>query len=362
MLNATLTHLLHLLPSETAHRLALSLLPLGTNMISAKTGDPILATELCGIKIPSAIGLAAGFDKDGIAIDALLKMGFGFVEAGTVTPLPQIGNPKPRLFRLAQDKAIINRMGFNNAGASAMAARLSARQNAKNAVPGIVGVNLGKNKDSDSAVSDYERGAARFARLADYIVLNVSSPNTPGLRALQSKKDLGEITKAVKLALQNAIEIDERIDQPIPPLFVKIAPDITEEDALAIAELAAGDNLIDGLIITNTTIERPDSLKSKAKTETGGLSGAPVFEKSTQWLRHFYTLTHGQVPLIGVGGIMSAKDAYAKIRSGASAIQIYTGFVYGGPDFLYQVQEDLASLIKADGFHHISEAVGVDVA
>ena len=307
MLNATLTTLLHMLPSETAHWLALSLLSLGKNMISSRSADPILATDICGLKLPSAVGLAAGFDKDGLVIDSLLKMGFGFIEVGTVTPLAQPGNQIPRLFRLPQDSALINRMGCHNQGASAMGARLLSRQNAKNAIPGIVGVNIGKNKASESGVRDYERGAARFARLADYIVLNMSSPNTPGLQALDSQKELSNITRAVKIALQNTIANNNQISQTVPPLFIKIDPDITEAYALALAKLAVGDKLIDGLIITNTMIDRPQTLQSAAKKEKGGLSGAPLFERSTQWLRHIYMLTHGQIPLIGVGGIIECQ-------------------------------------------------------
>ena len=220
MLNATLTALLHILPSESAHKMALKLLPFAADFTTPRPIDPILQTSLFGKNLPSAVGLAAGFDKDGQIVDALLKLGFGFVEVGTVTPVAQSGNTKPRLFRLSEDKAIINRMGFNNQGASAMAAKLLSRLNAKNATPGIVGVNIGKNKDSDSAKSDYERCAARFARLADYIVLNVSSPNTPGLRALQSKKDLSELTQHVRQVLHKACHIDDRVTQTPPPLFI----------------------------------------------------------------------------------------------------------------------------------------------
>jgi len=338
--------LFRLLPPEAAHRLtlrALRLLPGGRPAAE----DPRLAVDLWGLRFPNPIGLAAGFDKDAEAPGALLGLGFGFVEAGTVTPLAQRGNPRPRLFRLAADRAVINRMGFNNRGLDAFEARLSAFR--ARGGTGIVGANVGRNRDSASAEADYAAGAARLAPLADYLVANVSSPNTPGLRALQGKTELTGLVDAIRAALPAGA----------PPLLLKIAPDLGDADLADIAAVAL-DRAVDGLILTNTTIARPEGLRGAAKGEAGGLSGRPLFAPSTAVLRRLFRATEGRVPLIGVGGIGSAADAYAKIRAGASLVQLYTALVYEGPGLVGRIRRELPVLLERDGFASIGDAVGAD--
>jgi len=340
--------LLRHIDPETAHRMALRAVRSGLAGGRAGPDDPRLAVELWGRRFPNPVGLAAGFDKNAEAPDALLRLGFGFVEVGGVTPRPQPGNPRPRVFRLPEDGAVINRMGFNNDGLEAVAARLRRRDRSG---PGLLGVNLGKNKDTEDAASDYETGAAAFAPLADFLVINVSSPNTPGLRALQGKGPLVEIVRRVRAVL-NA--------QPsAPPLLLKIAPDITAEDEADIAAVVLDEGL-DGLVVSNTTITRPDTLRGARRTETGGLSGAPLFAPSTDLLRRMYRLTGGTVPLIGVGGVGSGVQAYAKIRAGASLVQLYTALVYQGPGLVRRIKAELLDLIAADGFASVTEAVGAD--
>jgi dihydroorotate dehydrogenase len=340
------SRLLRLLPAERAHRLSLRLLTsmprawLGTN----GADDPILASHLFGLDFPNPVGLAAGYDKNAEAFIAALALGFGFVEIGSVTPRPQPGNPRPRLFRLGEDRAVINRMGFNNDGLDAVAARLARRQG-----HGIIGANLGKNKDSADAAADYVAGVRVLGPHADYLVINVSSPNTPGLRALQGREPLAALIAAVRGARKA-----ER-----PPLLLKIAPDLTESDKQDIAEVALSSGL-DGLIVSNTTIARPDSLRSAAKAETGGLSGRPLFAPSTALLADMYRLTRGSLPLIGVGGISSVEDAYAKIRAGASLLQIYTALVYEGVGLIGRIKSGLVVKLRADGFTSLAEAVGAD--
>ena len=349
-----LTPLARLLPAETAHRWTVEALKAGygPHQIDGDSKDQaLLATTVWGRTFPNPIGLAAGFDKDAEVIDPMLSMGFGFVEAGTITPLPQPGNPKPRAFRLSADQAIINRYGFNSQGAADVGARMQARaeakRNASTAIrPGIVGINIGKNKDSEKALEDYARGAARFARLCDYLVINVSSPNTPGLRALQSRDELAAIVRTVRAAMDGAITVDARVEASIPALLVKISPDLGEADLVDIADLAMNSGLIDGLIVSNTTVSRPETLKSGSKRETGGLSGRPVFRLSTDMLKAVRTLTHGQVPLVGVGGVSSGRDAYEKIRCGASLVQLYTGLTYGGPSLIPRIKADIS---RVDG-------------
>ena len=278
--------------------------------------------------------------------DAILSLGFGFTEIGSVTPRPQPGNPQPRLFRLSEDRAVINRMGFNNHGLEAAAARLAARPR-----KGIVGANLGKNKDTEDAASDYVKGVAALGPLADYLVINVSSPNTPGLRALQSRAPLEALIGKTREAVAKL---------PAPkPLLLKIAPDLTTEDRADIAEVALASGL-DGLIVSNTTIDRPASLRSAEAAQTGGLSGAPLFEPSTRLLGEIYRLTGGKILLVGVGGIGSAEQAYAKIRAGASLLQLYSALVYGGPPLIASINRGLAALLKRDGFSTLAEAVGAD--
>jgi dihydroorotate dehydrogenase len=339
--------LLFRLDPETAHRAAILMLRHGLVPPPASFDHPALETVVWGKAFSNPIGLAAGFDKSAEAVDALLGQGFGFVEVGSVTPKPQAGNPRPRLFRLTADRAAINRMGFNNDGVEAVAARLRGRRT------GIVGVNLGKNKDTVDAAADYAAGVRALAPLADYVVVNVSSPNTPGLRALQGREPLAELLTAVRVALR------EVVPRGTPPLLVKIAPDLTSEDLADVAEVALS-LPIDGLIATNTTIARPPELTDPGKNEAGGLSGRPLFKPSTRVLAEMYRLTGGRLPLIGVGGVTSGADAYAKIRAGASLVQLYTALVFHGPGLVNRVKRELVALLRRDGFKHVRDAVGAD--
>lgn len=307
--------------------------------------DPILAIRRFGLDFPNPVGLAAGFDKNAEVPSATLNLGFGFVEFGTVTPRPQLGNPKPRIFRLTDQQAIINRLGFNNAGLEVAAVRAAALVRRKR---GIVGGNIGKNKDSADAVADYVTGARRLSPLVDYLAVNVSSPNTPGLRALQGRAMLTELLSAVQEARQVPV-----------PVLVKIAPDLTETDLEDIV-LAATDTKIAGIIVSNTTIDRPAGLPPALATETGGLSGAPLFAPSTEMLRRAYRLIGNAMPLVGVGGISSADDAYAKIRAGASLIQLYTALVYQGPGLIGRIKSGLAARLRADGFATLEDAIGTE--
>jgi dihydroorotate dehydrogenase len=336
--------------SERAHRLTLDLLKTGLVlpphiMFWQQVDDPVLATTLFGQRIPNPVGLAAGFDKNAEVPDAMLRLGFGFVEVGGVTPRPQPGNPQPRLFRLEEDRAVINRMGFNNEGLDAVAARLEARRGRL----GLVGVNLGANKDSDDRPGDYAISYARLAALCGFAVVNVSSPNTPGLRNLQGREEL-----AALLARLQPLHAQYKT-----PLLVKIAPDLAEEDIDAVAELALQYEL-DGIVATNTTIARPDSLRSHHKAETGGLSGAPLRARAQAVLKQLYGKIGTRMPLIGVGGIASGEDAYARIRAGASAVQLYSAMVFEGPGLVSRIKSELAALLKRDGFKSVAEAVGKD--
>ena len=330
---------------ETAHTMALKALSSGLLPRPCGVNDPVLQTTVLGLDFPNPIGLAAGFDKNAEVFGPMLDQGFGFVEVGSVTPKPQPGNDKPRLFRLEEDLAVINRMGFNNEGHAAMVGRLQGRDRAR----GIVGVNLGKNKTSEDAVADYVAGIEVFADLADYLVVNVSSPNTPGLRALQGRGELEGLLKGV-LDARNA-------QKSQPPVLLKIAPDLTDEDKADIAAVALNSG-VDGLIVTNTTIERADSLQSPHRGEGGGLSGQPLFEAATRVLKEMYELTEGKVVLVGAGGVSNAEQAYAKIRAGASLVQVYSALVYKGPHLAAAINSDLVGLLKRDGFKSVSEAVG----
>jgi dihydroorotate dehydrogenase len=341
---ALVQKLLFRLEPERAHALTLTLLPW---LVAFSTPKPPrrLAIDVFGLRFPSPIGIAAGFDKNAEVPDALLKLGFGFAEVGTITPKPQSGNPQPRIFRLVEDAAVINRLGFNNQGLDHARLRMAARQK----LPGIVGANVGANKDSIDRIADYETGIRSMLGLASYVTINISSPNTPGLRALQSRDHLDELVQRCQAA---------RGDDPTP-LIVKLAPDLTDEDANDIAEIATMRH-IDGLIVSNTTISRPSGLRSAAATETGGLSGAPLFRLSTEKLRQMRRLTRGQIPLIGVGGVSTGAQAYAKIKAGASLIQLYTGLIYQGPGLIKALHSELEALLVQDGFNSLSEAVGVD--
>ena len=342
---ALLRPLLFRLDAERAHGLAIAALKL--NLAPRDGADaPSLRTRLWGLDFRNPIGLAAGFDKNADIADALLALGFGFVEIGTVTPRPQSGNPKPRMFRLIEDEGVINRLGFNGAGLDVVRSRLAARFGRE----GIIGANVGKNRDSADEVADYVQGIETLAPLASYCTINVSSPNTPGLRDLQQKDRLTELLRAVVTA-RDAIK-SRRV-----PLLVKVAPDLDETQIRDIAE-AALDSGIDGIIATNTTIARPAYLRSAAKGEIGGLSGRPLFAPSTRILGELYKATQGKLPLIGVGGIASGADAYEKIKAGASLVQLYSMMVYRGPGLVAEIKRDLVARLKADGFGNVVEAVG----
>ncbi len=328
------------LDAERAHGIAIAALRLFPGRPAPSY--PTLASRVAGIEFPSPLGLAAGFDKNAEVPDAILGLGFGFAEVGSITPLPQAGNPKPRLFRLAEDAAVINRMGFNNAGAGAAVLRLKARAGK----PGVVGINVGANKDAADRIADYAAMARIMAPYATYLAVNVSSPNTPGLRALQ---DEGALT-----ALLDAV-IAARGPQG-PPIFLKVAPDLERADIDAIARIAI-DKALGALIVANTTISRP-ALRSAHAGESGGLSGAPLKGLALQRLRDFRQATGGAVPLIGVGGIASAEDAWARIRAGASLVQLYSAMVYEGPGIARRLLAGLAELMRRDGFSAIAEAVG----
>ena len=325
---------------ERAHKLTIAGLKAAPIRKARHSGK--LAVDVAGIRFPSPVGMAAGFDKDGEVPDAVLGLGFGFAEVGSITPRPQEGNPKPRLFRLVEDKAVINRMGFNNGGAGAAARRLKARQEKS----GIVGINVGANKDSADRIADYAEMTRIMAPLATYLAVNISSPNTPGLRALQDEAALVDLLDGV---------IEAR-GADGPPIFLKVAPDLMPKDIESIARIAA-DKKLGALIVSNTTISRP-SLQSRHIAEAGGLSGAPLKPLALQRIRDFRKATGGAVPLIGVGGISSADDAWERIRAGASLVQLYSALVYEGPGLAGRINRGLEKLMKRDGFSAIAEAVG----
>jgi dihydroorotate dehydrogenase len=340
MLYGLLRPLLFAFDAERAHRLSIEGLKWSPSGHPAAPGA--LAIEIAGLIFPNPIGLAAGYDKDAEVPDALLGLGLGSVEVGSITPLAQSGNPRPRLFRLVEDRAVINRMGFNNAGAAAAVARLAARRDK----PGIVGVNLGANKDSPDRVADYAAMARLMASLASYLAVNVSSPNTPGLRALQDGAALAELLDAV-LAARGACAV---------PVFLKVAPDLSPAEIDAIARIAI-DKGLGALIVANTTVSRP-ALRSAQAGEAGGLSGAPLRDLALTRLRDFRQATGGAIPLIGVGGIASTEDAWARIRAGASLIQLYSALVYEGPGLPRRMVRSLEALMRRDGFASVAEAVG----
>jgi dihydroorotate dehydrogenase len=338
---------LRLLPPETAHRTTLRLLRVAETFTPAASADePSLKISVLGLDFPNPVGLAAGFDKDGLVPGALRKFGMGFVECGSVTPRPQAGNPSPRLFRLAEDRAVINRMGFNNAGMHAMAARFAGRK-----CSGIVGINIGANKDSPDRTADYRAAFETLAPYACYIAVNVSSPNTPGLRGLQNRDELERL-----LALLTETRMRAGTQTP---LLLKIAPDVAASavDDIAQVSLASG---IEGLIVSNTTIARPPTLKGRHAGQSGGLSGAPLFAPSTSLLRAVRQRVGAKLVLAGVGGIGSGEDAYAKIRAGASLVQLYTALAFRGPSLIGTIKRELAACLERDGFASVSDAVGVD--
>jgi dihydroorotate dehydrogenase len=335
--------LLRCLAPETAHRATLALAgALGPLLPTPAPDDPRLRVRAFGLDFPNPVGLAAGFDKDAEVPDAMAKFGFGFVECGTVTPRPQSGNPRPRLFRLAGDRAVINRMGFNNGGMARAAARLQARKGR-----GIVGINIGANKDSADRIADYVTGFERLGPLADYVTVNVSSPNTPGLRGLQNREELTRLLDRLGTARARG--------RPVP-LLLKIAPDLDEHAMDEIADVVRA-SAIEGLIVSNTTLARPP-LASRHAGEAGGLSGVPLFEPSTEVLRRMHARLGTGVTLVGAGGVASGADAYAKIRAGATLVQLYTALVYEGPGLVARIKRELCDLLARDGFADISSAVG----
>jgi dihydroorotate dehydrogenase len=338
--------ILQLLPPETAHRLAVHGLKLAPPR-PAKSLDPRLVLETLGLKFPNPLGLAAGFDKNAEVPGAALALGFGFVEVGTLTPLPQSGNPRPRLFRLGEDHAVINRYGFNNQGYQRAEARLARRP------PGIIGVNVGANKNSRDRIADYALGIRTFASLADYFTINISSPNTPGLRDLQRREALDELVSRVVAARDET--------RPRPPLLLKIAPDLDErglDDIVAVARARR----IDGLIVANTTLARPPSLRSKRRAEAGGLSGRPLFEPSTRLLAQAYLALEGAMPLIGCGGVEDASTALAKIEAGASLVQLYTSLALKGVGVVDAILTGLARAIEERGLPNVAALIGARAA
>jgi dihydroorotate dehydrogenase len=340
---------IRLLPAEPAHHLTVELTARFAFLIPGPAeDDPRLAVNVLGLAFSNPFGMAAGFDKDARAYKGMLKMGLGHVECGTVTPRPQSGNPKPRMYRLPEDGAVINRMGFNNEGMAVSAERLARRKPGK--PRGIVGINIGANKDSADRIADYRLGYQKLAALADYVAVNVSSPNTPGLRGLQEKGELETL-----LAMLVATRGDAK-----KPILLKIAPDLDAAalDDIAAVVLASG---IDGLIVTNTTIDRPPSLKSRHASEAGGLSGKPLMAPSTRVLAEMRQRVGSRIVLVGVGGVSSGEDAYAKIRAGASLVQLYTALVYNGGGLVPKLKRDLIACLDRDGFKTVAEAVGTGV-
>ena len=346
---------LHVLDPEDAHHWAIKSLKAGLGPRQSDVDDPILAITLAGLPLSNCVGLAAGFDKNAEVPAAMSRAGFGFVECGTVTPLAQAGNPRPRLFRLTQDQAVINRMGFNNEGLEPFAERLSRlkAQRAPRNRDAIVGANIGANKDATDRVADYVAGLTRLWGLSDYFTVNISSPNTPGLRALQTKAALEELLGRIAQA-RAGLKAAHKDDYPI---FLKVAPDLEDGEVEAIVETvkAAG---LDGIIVSNTTVARPDSLVSRQAGEGGGLSGKPLLAASTAMLARFHAANNGRLALIGAGGIASGADALVKIKAGASAVQLYSALVYGGPGLVGRIKRDLAARLRAEGFASVTDAVG----
>ena len=349
---ALLRPFLHRLPPETAHNLGLCALVHGVWPSAPAEYFPALEVKAFGLTFANPIGLAAGFDKNAVAINALLRQGFGFVEAGTVTPQPQPGNPKPRVFRLSEECAIINRLGFNNNGLASFIEHFQRHDKTL----GIAGANIGRNKNATDAVADYMTGLTVVYPYADYITVNISSPNTQGLRAMQSREALTELLAALQ---QTRAQCKKKQGKNVP-LLLKIAPDLENADLEDVAEIVLA-HAMDGVIISNTTITRSAALHSASANETGGLSGKPLFALSTDRLKQFYRITGGKIPLVGVGGVSSAQDAYLKIRAGATLVQLYTALAYQGFSAVHEIQRGLAALLARDGFSHVQQAVGADV-
>ena len=351
-MNNLLLKFMRFFPPEISHSLTIKILKLKYSS-QIYDDDPSLHQHLFGLDFRNPIGLAAGFDKNVEVVQSLLNLGFGFVEAGTVTPKPQFGNKKPRVFRLLEDQAIINHLGFNNYG-SKYAENKLIKLNLNNLSKGIVGINIGKNNDTNYAVDDYCLGLEKLGPLAHYTTINISSPNTPGLRDLQNRGQIEVLVKALRQRKKEQPNLENK------PILFKIAPDLEEEQLRDIALMSLA-NEIDGLVISNSSIDRPSSLISRNKNEIGGLSGKPLFIKSTLVLKKMYTLTNGQIPLIGVGGISNGIEFYEKIKAGASLAQIYTALVFQGPKIINKIKQEILSCLKTDGFNNIKEAIGKDV-
>lgn len=338
------------LPPEKAHGLAFPACRLAGALARKAPAEPLLVTSFGGLAFPNPIGLAAGFDKNAEIPGSLLKLGFGFVEVGTLTPLPQVGNPPPRLFRLRADRALINRLGFPNCGYDAARVRLNNQTVRK--LIGPVGINIGPNRDSKNPVEDYLKGLTTFAKIASYFTLNVSSPNTPGLRDLQLKKKLDELLQAV-----NKTRRQHNVHSPV---FLKISPDVSRKELRDIVDTACANNLT-GLIIANTTLSRPSNLQSPHKNQLGGLSGKPLLSLSTDILKEAYRCAGQKLILIGTGGVASGQDAFQKIVSGATLVQFYTALVYEGPGHVRRILSELRLILKKENFSNVSEAIGKGV-
>lgn len=346
--------LLFKLDGESAHKLSLT----GLKALSAlspvsASHNLILSSEFAGLRFESPVGLAPGYDKDAEVFREVLNLGFGFAEVGTLTPLAQDGNPKPRLFRLPEDAAVINRMGFNNAGQRSAIGRLE--KGLKRPLNGVLGINIGANKDSDDRINDYRLGIRNMAAYADYLTVNISSPNTPGLRDLQGKAALNDLLSAVTKERSDFLAKSKKQSLPI---FLKVAPDLHADDIDDICTVVL-EQKIDAIIVSNTTISRP-SLHSKYKLEAGGLSGAPLKDLALQRLKDFRSASGGKIALIGVGGIATAEDAYTRIKAGASLVQLYSSIVYEGPFVGRNIADGLVKLLERDGLKSISEAIGID--
>ncbi len=345
--------LLFKVPPEDAHKLTIKAMKMGIFPKVKPVIDPALESTLWGLKFPNPVGMAAGFDKNAEAIGPLFNLGFGFVEVGTVTPKPQRGNPSPRIFRCPEHEAVINRMGFPNGGMSAFKDNLTKFLGRKEHPAGVLGINIGLNKSQIYPAKDYQILIKMLAPMADYLTINVSCPNQKGVTDLQKRGPLLELLSVVKEERKKSCG-----DHP-PPLLLKLSPDLDDAQIEELAQTAL-DAKIDGLILTNTTLDRPNYLPKSFANEKGGLSGKPVAEKSTETIRKFYTQTKGQIPIIGTGGISSGAQAYAKIRAGASLVQLYTGLVYKGPNVAHFVNSKLLTLLQKDGFSNITQAIGID--
>lgn len=340
---------------EWAHKLGVAAIKYGIFPPQINEDPKILKTKFLNFDLDNPIGIAAGFDKHGDAVIGLRKLGFSIVEIGSITPEAQPGNPKPRVFRLPEDKAVINRYGFNSEGHDKVYSKLS---NIEKAIfdRSLLGINLGKNKLSLNAAEDYILGIKKFSSIADYFVINISSPNTPGLRALQKKEELQKLLAEINKA-RNSVPDNKNI-----PLFLKLAPDLSIEELKDIISIIfKKESHVEGLIISNTTLDRLELTNKEYINESGGLSGKPLANKSTDMIKQIYKLTQGKIPIIGVGGVFSGQDAYDKILAGACAVQIYTAMIYHGPPIVSKIKTELAELLKRDGFNSVEEAVGKGV-